>query len=213
MEVLNLYSCLGGNRLLWDNCNVTAVELDPILAELYQDRFPNDTVIVGDAHSYLLENFKRFDFIWSSPPCPSHSRARYWANKGNFPAYPDMTLYQEIVLLEKWFSGFYVVENVIPYYTPLIPAQKRGRHLYWSNFKLPADLGERKQTIMATKNEVKKWSEFHAYDFSLYKNRGGGQRIEKIARNLVDYIAGKAIFDAARNLFAAPYNQQLELTF
>ena len=28
IKVLNLYSGLGGNRRLWDNCEVTAVELD-----------------------------------------------------------------------------------------------------------------------------------------------------------------------------------------
>ena len=45
-----------------------------------------------------------------------------------------MKLYQEIIFLDNWFDGKYVVENVIPYYEPLIPAKKRGRHLYWTNF-------------------------------------------------------------------------------
>lgn len=71
-RVLNLYACLGGNRLLWENCEVTAVELDPELARLYKERFPNDNVVIADAHQYLLEHYKEFDFIWSSPPCPSH---------------------------------------------------------------------------------------------------------------------------------------------
>ena len=74
--MLNLYSCLGGNRAKWTDCEVTAVELDPEAARLYQERFPNDTVIVADAHQYLLDHFKEFDFVWSSPPCPSHSRVR-----------------------------------------------------------------------------------------------------------------------------------------
>jgi len=81
-KVLNLYACLGGNRLLWDNCDVTAVELDPELARLYSERFPNDTVIIADAHEYLLQHYKEFDFIWSSPPCPTHSKARFWGSKG-----------------------------------------------------------------------------------------------------------------------------------
>ena len=198
-KVLNLYACLGGNRLLWDDCEVTAVELDPELARMYQERFPNDNVIIADAHQYLLDHYKEFDFIWSSPPCPSHSRARFWGSKGGQcdPVYPDMALYQEIIFLDNFFSGKYVVENVTPYYEPLIPAKKRGRHLYWSNFNLPNNIGERKIKISSGKDEVKNLCEFHKFDFYQYK---GQQRIDKIARNLVDYEAGKTIFDTARGI-------------
>ena len=197
MNVLNLYACLGGNRLLWDNCEVTAVELDPELARMYKERFPNDTVIVADAHQYLLDHYKEFDFIWSSPPCPTHSKARFARKETTTPAYPNMMLYEEIIFLQKWHNGKYCVENVIPYYEPLIPAQKRGRHLYWTNFILPNDLNERKSSIMEGVDEVKKWCEFHRYDFTKYK---GEQRVDKIARNLVDYEVGKAIFDVARGI-------------
>jgi DNA (cytosine-5)-methyltransferase 1 len=138
MRILNLYACLGGNRYKWDeiadNLEITAVELDPEAARLYQERFPNDKVIVADAHQYLLDHYKEFDFIWSSPPCPSHSRARYWGCKNGEmttkPIYPDLKLYEEILFLQNYFTGKYCVENVIPYYEPLIQAQKRGRHLY-----------------------------------------------------------------------------------
>ena len=71
MKILNLYACLGGNRYKWDevaDVEVTAVEWDEELARLYQERFPNDTVIVADAHQYLLDHYQKFDFIWSSPP-------------------------------------------------------------------------------------------------------------------------------------------------
>lgn len=207
-KVLNLYACLGGNRYKWDESakedgieiQVTAVEMDTELAKLYQERFPNDVVIVADAHQYLLDHYKEFDFIWSSPPCPSHSRIR-WKSKWRLDAiYPDMKLYEEIILLDKWFDGKWVVENVIPYYEPLITAKKRGRHLYWTNFNLPNDIGERKEAngLMDNgKNEVKRWCEFHDYDFYKYK---GSQRRDKIARNLVDYQAGKKIFDCALNI-------------
>jgi DNA (cytosine-5)-methyltransferase 1 len=47
--------------------------------------------------------------------------------------YPDMKLYEEILFLHNYFNGKFVVENVIPYYEPLIPAKKRHRHLYWTN--------------------------------------------------------------------------------
>jgi len=204
-KVLNLYACLGGNRYKWDevtNIEVTSVELDPELAKLYQERFPNDTVIVADAHQYLLDHYKDFDFIWSSPPCPTHSKVRFsqHTKESHIPKYPDMKLYQEILFLDNYFKGKYIVENVIPYYEPLIPAQKRGRHLYWSNFKLPSDVGERKQgkgIISVTGDEVKKLSKFHDYDFSKYK---GSQRRDKIARNLVDYEVGKTILETALNI-------------
>ena len=201
-KVLNLYACLGGNRYKWTDCEVTAVELDPELAKLYQERFPNDTVIIADAHQYLLEHYKEFDFIWSSPPCPSHSRARYWSSSNydttTQPVYPDMKLYQEILFLQHYLkTGKYVVENVIPYYEPLIPAQKRGRHLYWCNFNLPKDIGDRRFKISAVKNELHELCKFHDYDFTKYK---GEQPIVKIGRNLVDYEAGLTIFNTARGI-------------
>ena len=206
MKILNLYACLGGNRYKWDDVakeagieiEITAVELDEELAKLYQERFPNDKVIVADAHQYLLDHYKEFDFIWSSPPCPTHSRVRIsQKNRDSFKAvYPSMTLYEEILFLEHNFKGKYVVENVIPYYEPLIPAKKRGRHLYWTNFNLPSYLGEREEGkgLMGKTciDEVTKWGKFHDYDFYKYK---GTQRRDKIARNLVDYEAGKTIFE------------------
>jgi DNA (cytosine-5)-methyltransferase 1 len=205
VKVLNLYACLGGNRYKWDevaDIEVTAVELDPELAKLYQERFPNDTVIVADAHQYLLDHYKEFDFIWSSPPCPTHSRARFWGHgaNGKNPVFPDMKLYEEIIFLQTHFKGKYVVENVIPYYDPLIKANKRGRHLYWCNFKLPNDLGERKLQICAGKDELKRLCEFHDYDFRQYT---GNQPVHKIGRNLVDYEVGKTIFETALNITRA----------
>jgi len=146
VKVLNLYAGIGGNRKLWTDVEVTAVELNQQIAKIYQDFFPQDKVIVADAHQYLLEHFKEFDFIWSSPPCPSHSRIRNIAGVGcgqNKPIYPDMKLYEEIIFLQQCFrssgvafNGKYVVENVCSYYAPLIPPQEIGRHYYWANFKI-----------------------------------------------------------------------------
>ena len=208
-KILNLYACLGGNRYKWgDEHEITAVELDPEAARLYQERFPNDQVIVADAHQYLLDHYKGYDFIWSSPPCPTHSRARFARRESTTPEYPNMMLYQEIVFLQHWFDGKWVVENVIPYYEPLILAQKRGRHLYWCNFTLPYELNERKHSIMESKDEVKKWCEFHDYNFYNYK---GKQSIQKIARNLVDYEAGLTIFNTAMGIITKSNTKQLEL--
>ena len=221
MKILNLYACLGGNRLKWDEAakqsgieiEVTAVELDYEAAMLYQERFPNDKVIVADAHQYLLDHYKEFDFIWSSLPCPSHSRARYW-NSSNYdtttqPIYADMKLYEEILFLQHYYkSGKFVVENVIPYYEPLVPAQKRGRHLYWTNFNLPSNLKDRRFAISSAKQELKGLCEFHEYDFNKYK---GKQSILKIARNLVDYEAGRTIFETALGIINKKDSKQIEL--
>jgi len=197
MKILNLYACLGGNRYKWDevtDVDVTAVEWDEELAKLYQERFPNDKVIVADAHKYLLDHYKEFDFIWTSPPCPTHSRL-VQSNKNKIKMkYPDMKLYEEILFLKHLYNGKYVVENVIPYYEPLIPAQKRHRHLYWTNFNLPNILTNREVRISTGTNEVKKLCEFHNYNFYNYK---GKQLTNKIARNLVDYEAGKTILETA----------------
>jgi len=205
MKVLNLYAFLGGNRYKWDevaNIEVTAIELDPELARLYQERFPNDKVIVTDAHQYLLDHYKEFDFIWSSPPCPSHSRIRFGqasSERENYnPIYPDMTLYQEIIFLDNYFKGIYVVENVIPFYEPLIPAKKRGRHLYWCNFNLPNELNGRPQPKGFISTGSKPNEIFHEIDLSSYK---GEQRKDKIAKNLVDYEAGKTIFECALGIY------------
>ena len=209
MKILNLYACLGSNRYKWgDEHEITAVELDEELAKLYQERFPNDTVIVADAHQYLLDHYKEFDFIWSSPPCPTHSRARFARRNTTKPAYPNFKLYEEIIFLSKWFDGQYVVENVIPYYEPLIPAKKRGRHLYWTNFNLPNTLNERKSSIMEGKDDSSLWCKFHDYDFRKYK---GKQRIDKVARNLVDYEAGKTILDTAMGIIQKQDLNQTEL--
>ncbi len=213
MKILNLYACLGGNRYKWnevkEDIEVTAVEWDEELAKLYQERFPNDKVIVADAHQYLLDHYKEFDFIWSSPPCPTHSRL-VTSNKNKIKMkYPDMKLYQEVIFLDNFFKGKYVVENVIPFYTPLIPSNKRGRHLYWTNFNLPNDINERPPIgIGQGVNEVKRLCEFHDYDFYKYK---GKQPTNKIARNLVDYKAGKTIFETALGIIKKQDIKQTEL--
>tara|TARA_Y100001963_G_scaffold134381_1_gene194985 strand:+ start:298 stop:951 length:654 start_codon:yes stop_codon:yes gene_type:complete len=214
MKILNLYACLGGNRYKWnevkEDIEVTAVELDPELAKLYQERFPDDKVIVADAHQYLLDHYNEFDFIWSSPPCPTHSRARYWGvgANGKNPTYPDMRLYSEIILLDYHFKGKYVVENVIPYYEPFLNPKKRNRHLYWTNFKIPNNLNDRNASVCQGTDELKRLCKFHEYDFTKYK---GKQPRVKIARNLVDYEAGKTIFETALGIIKKEDIRQIDI--
>jgi DNA (cytosine-5)-methyltransferase 1 len=211
MKILNLYACLGGNRYKWDevtDVEVTAVEWDEELARLYQERFPNDKVIVADAHQYLLDHYKEFDFIWSSPPCPSHSRARFWNTKAK-RIYPDLKLYEEILFLQTHYKGKYVVENVIPYYEPLIPAQKRHRHLYWTNFNLPNILTTRNIIVCnKEKDEFIKQCKHHEIDVSGYL---GLQRKAKLVRNMVDYEAGKTILETVLGITKQNNEQQITM--
>jgi len=142
MKVLNLYAGVGGNRKLWENVEVTAVELDELTAGLYRKHFPQDQLIVGDAHQYLLDHMDEYDFIWSSPPCPTHSIVNHFLNAQGIRRYPDMALFQEIIYLKTFCKAKYCVENVKSYYPPLIKPQEAGRHYFWTNFPISDLVGE-----------------------------------------------------------------------
>ena len=138
MKILNLYAGIGGNRKLWsDQHEITAVENNQEIADVYKALFPNDKVVVVDAHQYLLDHYNEFDFIWSSPPCQTHSKTNWFLNPQGIVRYPDMSLYQEILFLQQWGRKLkWVVENVVGYYKPLVEAKKIGRHYFWSNFEI-----------------------------------------------------------------------------
>ncbi len=194
-KILNLYAGIGGNRKLWDevmDVDVTAVEIDEKIGKIYQDFFPNDEVIVTDAHSYLEEHFGEYDFIWSSPPCPTHSRIRKNCSveRGqNKPKYPDMELYEEILFLEGYFEEKWVVENVKSWYDPLIEPQEIGSHYYWSNFIIN---GER-ETNRMHEGTLKEREKRKGFDLSKYK----GINKKKILRNCVEPEFGKKILECA----------------
>lgn len=137
-KILNLYAGIGGNRALWDDEHeITAIENVPHIADTYRKLWPNDTVVEVDAHQYLLDHYKEFDFIWSSPPCPSHSMLQIIQNSRGNVRYPDMTLYQEVIFLQQFCHVPWIVENVKPYYKVLIsPSRECARHLFWSNFHI-----------------------------------------------------------------------------
>lgn len=179
MKVLNLYAGIGGNRKLWTDVEVTSVEINPDIAKIYSDFFPDDKMIVGDAHQYLLDNYEGFDFIWSSPPCPTHSRIRNIAGVGcgqNEPVYPDMNLYSEIIFLNQIFhssgcnfNGKFCVENVASYYEPLIKPLKVGRHYFWSNFHItPFDVDTRGH--MESNEKLMEIKGFDVNDKTLLRN-------------------------------------------
>ena len=197
MKVLNLYSGLGGNRKLWQDVEVTAVENNESIAKFYQDHFPQDNVIIADAHDYLLNHYFEYDFIWSSINCPSHSRARFWAsvaNKRMRPIFPDMRLYEEILFLKHYFDGKWVVENVDPFYDPLEkPTIKIGRHLFWSNFHISKiDVKE----ANVNRGNISDWQALHGFDISEYRFT---TRRDKILRNCVHPDLGLHILNCALN--------------
>lgn len=169
MKILNLYAWIGWNRKLWEWHEITAVEFNPDIAKVYQDLYPNDTVVIWDAHQYLLDHYKEFDFIWSSPPCQSHSSFRHnicVRFRGTPPKYPDMRLYEEIVFLQHYATCKWVVENVKPYYTPLIPWKMIQRHLFWSNFII-GEMDIKNDNIRTA--QIPDLEKHHWFDLSKYK--------------------------------------------
>ena len=198
MNILNLYSGLGGNRKHWNGHQVTAVEKSKDIANVYADNNPDDTVIIGDAHEYLLNHYQEFDFIWSSPPCQSHSRM-IRSGKNRKPRYPDMKLYEEILLLKHNFNGVWIVENVEPYYEPLLPAKKVGRHLFWSNFAFECDEVKQPEgfimkTNVAGSESLKKWLGIE-YEGNIYYE--DNHCPAQVLRNCVHPDMGKQIIEHA----------------
>jgi len=197
MKILNLYAGVGGNRKKWGG-DVTAIEWQENIAGIYRGQYPQDKLIVGDAHQYLLAHYQEYDFIWSSPPCQSHSKMDR-ANSRNKPRYADLKLYEEILFLQTYFKGKWVVENVVPYYTPMIaPTCKVGRHLFWSNFDFQIDDVARPKNFIATKKQataqdLKNWLGIQ-YEGNVYY--ANNHCPAQILRNCVHPEIGGQIMDA-----------------
>ena len=220
MKVLNLYAGIGGNRKLWEDVEVTAVEIDPKIAAIYSDFFPDDKMVVGDAHQYLLDHYKEFDFIWSSPPCPTHSHLNHILNKQGHIRYPDMALYQEIIFLQTFlYESQYCIENVRSYYDPLIKPQYIDRHYFWANFyitdfsrpRLGFDILNVGFNTKNAKHErafedenTTSLQELHGFNLEKFKLATYKKR--KILRNAVYPPLGKHILDCVRG------NTQVPLT-
>ena len=195
MKILNLYAGIGGNRRDWgDEHQVVAVEWDAEIAQTYKEHFPQDEVIVGDALEYLLSNYADFDFIWVSPPCPTHSQYRFNVGvraKGYAPVVPDMTsLYGIITFLTHHFDGGWAVENVRPYYEPLIaPSAKVGRHFIWSSFPME-DLKIRSSGLRAN-NKISEAQKANGFDISHTRIKNKRQ----VLRNCTDAEVGSHVLE------------------
>jgi DNA (cytosine-5)-methyltransferase 1 len=199
LKILNLYAGIGGNRKLWGpGVEVTAVESNEKIASVYGRLFPDDVLVIGDAHQYLVDNYYKFDFIWSSPPCQSHSKMNK-ATRHKTRKYPDMKLYEEILFLQHFFKGKWIVENVKPYYEPLIKAKQVGRHLFWSNFDFECDDVSRPSNFINLanvegKNKLMDWLDIH-FDENIYYE--GNHCPAQILRNCVHPLIGKHILESA----------------
>jgi DNA (cytosine-5)-methyltransferase 1 len=191
MKILNLYAGIGGNRKLWEGHDITSVEYDPEIAAVYKDLYPNDTLIIGDAHEYLREHHAEFDFIWSSPPCQTHSSFRYNIGvryRGVEEKYPDMTLYEEILFLKYHSKALWLVENVVPYYEPFMNPQKINRHLYWANFEIP-ELPKLVDNIRGS--QIPDLQKLHGFNLDKYKLSNKRQ----VLRNCVNPETGLQILE------------------
>lgn len=213
MKILNLFAGIGGNRTLWgDKHNITAIEHNQQIAIIYLKRFPNDKVIIGDAYQYLENHYREFDFVWASPPCPTHSKLCILNFKVlEHPAkFPDMRLYSLILFLKHWFKGKWIVENVRPYYKYLIrPSIILGRHPLWSNFHIQNkrfDPFHNIRTIYVRNKKKGKraYNDFtleelchvHRIDINLLE---GISNKSRILRNCVLSEQGKYILDSINN--------------
>ena len=195
MKILNLYAGIGGNRRDWPtDVEVTAIELNPYIGKVYEHFFPMDKLLVCDAHQYLIDHYKEFDFIWSSPPCQSHSKMRLiGAKSGQYPPImPDMSLYEEIMFLQHYADVPWVVENVKPYYKPLIePTQVIDRNYFWANFEIPP---------MDFEDELHndRGSPLNTSIFDLTKMKIK-HRKDQLLRNCVDPSVGKYILNLVKD--------------
>lgn len=199
MNILNLYAGVGGNRRLWgDNHNITSVEFNEKVADKYKELYPNDKVIVADAHQYLLDHYQEFDFIWTSPPCQTHSRANYFINYITNSRYPKMELWQEIIFLKTFFKGKFCVENVKAYYEHFInPTAEIGRHYLWANFSIPK--------ISQPKGEVGTMMK----QYRGKKNHAMSKSLEN--RNMVNAELGLHILERAQGIIQSNKSKQINL--
>lgn len=185
MKILNLLSGIGGNRKLWeDQHEITAIEHNQQIAMIYYKRFPNDKVIVGDAYDYCLKNYDKFDFIWASPPCQTHSHTNHFLHAQGVRRYPDLKLWQIIIFLKEFCKKYWLVENVKPYYEDHIrPNFILGRHYFWSNIPIPNEgFKFSKTTVLNAKSSYRRSNQEYYQDLC---------DLHLIDKKLIDFLRDK----------------------
>ena len=213
MKILNLYGGLGGNRLKWDDHEVTMVESDGDLCNIYQERFPNDEVWQEDVIKIVEEeDLQKFDFIWASPPCTTHSKTSFFHGR----RVPDLTqLFGLRLHLESnAFHGLYCIENVQPHYK--IPEEWMytaaiDRHRFWANFYIDSSHSEldnripnnrmkgvkrKDQNTIIINGKIGDLAAYH--DFPLELLMFFPSRKDKVLRNMLHYSIGEYVLEYAK---------------
>ena len=119
------------------------------------------------------------------------------------PRYPDMKLYEEIVFLQHNSKALWLVENVIPFYKPLVePTQKAGRHLFWANFNFEVDEIKSPKNFINMQNaegssKLKEWLGI-SYEGNIYYE--GNHDPAQVLRNAVHPDVGKQIMKQVMEL-------------
>jgi len=103
-----------------------------------------------------------------------------------------MKLYEEILMLSNnWYKGKWCIENVIPYYKPLVvPEVEIDRHLFWSNFNIPK-IEVKKEKPIAYQTGTNGRYGFNLKGVTIKHDK------RQILRNLVNPELGKYILDRA----------------
>lgn len=211
MKILNLYAGIGGNTHNLDRSkhDITHVEWNEEIAQANRELHPLDKVVECDAKKFLEMNYKEYDYIWASPPCPSHASIRKaGAKNGQYDALvPDMDLYGIIIFLDEYFQGSWTVENVKPFYDRLDvqekkrqdalvkiipPAQVSSRHLFWSNHEVPNISIKPSNFNQANNSEMMEWLGIELdKSFDTVEKR-------KVLRNCVHPEIGESILKSRR---------------
>ena len=123
----------------------------------------------------------------------------------NTPIYPDMKLYEEILLLQHYYKGIWCIENVMTFYEPLIPPQILQRHYFWANFYImPKEFPTEKT---CTTKDRERLTEL--FGINLDKYTGIDKR--KCLRNCVLPELGLHIFNQARDIETKLDTEQLNI--
>ena len=161
---------------------------------MYHKRFPNDRVIIGDAYEYIPNHYDEYDLTWASPECPTHSTMMSLQKRKSLP---DLRLYSLIIFLRTWSKKYWIIENVISYYKPLIkPTCQVDRHYIWSNLTITEKRFRRpKGGFMNIKDfGVLKLSKYLGINADILHGIPSKEKV-KILRNCVLPEAGKYILD------------------
>lgn len=218
IKILNLFAGIGGNRFYWDDfpgLEITAIDNNPEVAHEYSILFPQDELLITGAWDYVEKNYKKYDIIWASPPCQTHSFLSRANSQAKHKRLPDFRLYSLIIFLQEYFKGSYIIENVRSYYKPLIKPQHIGRHYFWSNlllekvdyphFNLKPRTG--KTTVVEYLENIQNWLGIKLSK-RIYLN--GNHAPGQIYRNCVHTILGRELM---KQLISKTRKQTLLIDF